>query len=243
MKTPTPALKSQIEALSGNVAVVNPQSHIARFIFGELKGGEHKHDYAMGVVHGAIEQALKGNQRDIPEAMKLCTGKSVKARAYLAGFHVIADSLKPITYIGKLADAANAAARTQIADHARAMACEFEVAYLATIENAKVEAAFNRKAKAKTVPAVADAAPVADAVADAAPVDEAVTMDIGTSVDAVVMALTQGMLDDAEIEALRVALSIQMDAVAAHAASSPATLAFNAAMTSADPVRELLAAH
>lgn len=207
-KAPTPAIKSQLEALSGKVATAAPQSHLARFIAGELKGGETKHNYAMSVIHSAIEQALKGNQRDIPEATKLCVGKAVKARAYLAGFHVIADSVKPIAYTGKLADAANAPVRTLIADHARAMACEFEVAFLATIENAKVEAAFVRAAKAKAAPAAPaegeEAAPVAAPVA----MVDAVIVDIATSVQAVVDALAAGLLEAGEMTAIANALAL-----------------------------------
>lgn len=205
-----PALKSQIAVMAGTVSNVTPQSHLARFVFGELKGGEHKHDFAMGVIHSAIEQALKGNQRDIPETVKLCTGKSVKARAYLAGFHVIADSVKPMTYTGKLADACNVLVRQQIVDHARAMACEFEVAYLATIENAKIEAAFARKAKAKTAPVVG--APASESANDetapavaTAPTIDATVMDV---VGATISAIQAGMLSAEELEMLRVALAI-----------------------------------
>jgi hypothetical protein len=213
-----PVIASQLKALSGNVAVINPQSHIARFIFGELKGGEHKHDYSMGIVRTAIQQALQGNTRDIPEAVKLCTGKSVKARAYLAGFHVIADSVKPMAYQGKLADKENVLVRQQIIDHAQFLSCEFEVAYLATIENAKIEAAFNKKAKAKTAPVVAAPADAAnEAVAPAsAPVMsvDSVVVDIATSVDAVVQALQAGMLSAHEIEMLALALAVAPEQVA-----------------------------
>lgn len=211
MKTPSATIKSQLTALAGAVATINPQSAIARFIFGEVKGGEAKHDFAMTMVHGAIEQALKGNQRDIPEAVKLCTGKSIKARAYHAGFHVIADSVKPMTYTGKLADADNASVRNAIATTARSLSCEFEVAYLATIENAKVEAAFNRKAKAKTVPTVASDAPASNDDTVPAPAVEAVTVDIGTSVEAVVQAIGAGMLNAGELEMIRLALALVAD--------------------------------
>lgn len=203
---PVAAIASQIAVMSGSVSVVAPQSTIARFIFGELKGGEHKHNFSMGVVSSAIEQALKGNQRDIPEAMKLCTGKSVKARAFLAGFHVIADSVKPVAYTGKLADKANDSVREVIASTARHLACEFELAYLATIENAKMEAAFNRKAKAKTAPAV-DAVESESAAPVAASVAPSVEMDVADVVDAAINAIRAGMLSAPELEMLRIALA------------------------------------
>lgn len=207
-KAPSNAIKSQLEVMAGKVPSVAPQSHLARFIAGEIKGGETKHDYAMTVIHGAIEQALKGNQRDIPEAVKLCTGKSVKSRAYLAGFHVIADSVKPHTYEGKLADAVNAPVRERIATEARSLACEFELAYLSTIEHAKVESAFNRAAKVK---AAAKVGATSEESTEAAPVTpvatvDAVVVDIATSVDAVVQAIKTGMLDAVELAMLRNAL-------------------------------------
>lgn len=196
---PKAVLKSQLEALTGTVKSNVAQSALARFIVGDLKGGEFKHDFAMSMIRAAIEQAYKGNQRDIPEAMALCTGKSAKARAYHAGFHAIADMVKPLTYAGKLADAGNASVREDIANQTQHASCEFEIAYLATVENIKVEATFARKAKAKakTTPATAapaTAAPVADA--------DTITVDIGTSVDAVVQALDGGLLNADELAAL-----------------------------------------
>lgn len=198
------SIKSQLEVMAGTVPSTAPQSHLARFIAGELKGGETKHDYAMSVVHTAIEQALKGNQRDIPEAVKLCTGKAIKAKAYQAGFHAIADSVKPLTYEGKLADAVNAPVRAQIADHGRAMACEFELAYLAVLQNAKVEAAFNRAAKTKSA-AKSAATGEGEETAPVIGVD-AVVVDIATSVEAVAQAIKAGLLDPVELALIRNAL-------------------------------------
>lgn len=217
------AIKSQLEVMAGTVKTINPQSAIARFIYGELKGGEHKHDYTMSVIAAAIEQAYKGNVRDIPEAVALCTGKSAKARAYHAGFHAIAEMVAPVKYIGKLADAGNASVREDIADKARAASCEFELAYLASIQNGKVEAAFNRKAKAKTAPVVADAV-TSDAPAMVA---DGVVVDIATSVDAVVLAMQAGLLSPDEMELLRVALAV----APTRNAADTAQLALNASRT------------
>lgn len=228
---PTTAIKSQLEVMTGKVKSVAPQSALARFIFGDLKGGEHKHNYAMSVIRAAIEQAYKGNTRDIPEALALCTGKAAKARAYQAGFHAIADMVAPVKYTGKLADADNASVRDAIASATNHAACEFEIAYLATAENIKVEAAFNRKAKAKAAPAVeAPAVAAVEAVAPVATVD-AVVVDIATSVEAVIKAMQAGLLDATEVQMLRVALS---------AVDTDATVAFNVAMASAEPVRAML---
>lgn len=207
---PTTAIKSQLEAMTGKVRTAAPQSALARFIFGDLKGGEHKHNYAMTVIRAAIEQAYKGNTRDIPEAVALCTGKSAKARAYQAGFHAIADMVAPVKYTGKLADADNASVRDAIASATTHAACEFELAYLATIENIKVEAAFNRKAKAKAAPAVDAPAVEASVEAVAAPVAtvDAVVVDIATSVEAVVKAMQAGLLSADEIDGIAAALTL-----------------------------------
>lgn len=227
---PTTAIKSQLEVMTGKVKSVAPQSALARFIFGDLKGGEHKHNYAMSVIRAAIEQAYKGNTRDIPEALALCTGKAAKARAYQAGFHAIADMVAPVKYTGKLADADNASVRDAIASATNHAACEFEIAYLATAENIKIEAAFNRKAKTKAAPAVE--APAVEAVAESAPVVLAASVvDIGDLTETVCKALAAGLLDAAEVQMLRVALS---------AVDTDATAAFNVAMAGAEPVRAML---
>lgn len=207
---PSNVLKSQLSALSGNVKTINPQSALARFVFGDIKGGEHKHNYAMSVIGQAIEQAYKGNTRDIPEAMALCTGKGAKSRAYHAGFHAMADMVAPVKYTGKLADADNASVREDIANRARVAACEFEIAYLATIENIKVEAAFTRAAKAKTAPAVAapaEAIAVPAVVADA-DADTGLMVDIALAVESTIKALDAGLLSAAEIDAIAAALAL-----------------------------------
>lgn len=235
---PSSALKSQLEVMSGAAKTVNPQSALARFVFGDLKGGEHKHNYAMSVVRSAIEQAYKGNTRDIPEAVALCTGKSVKAKAYQAGFHAIADMVAPVKYTGKLADADNASVRDVIASSTKHAACEFEIAYLATVENAKIEAAFNRKAKAKApaaepTPAANDETGATGAPA-AAPVADGLMVDIPMAVESVIKAMQAGLLNADEIDAVAAALTLH------NMTKIDATTAFNAAMLSAEPVRAML---
>lgn len=204
---PVPALKSQIEMMTGKVVAHAPQSAVARLIAGELKGGEVKHNYIMSVIASAIEQAYKGNTRDIPEAVKLCSGKAVKARAYCAGFHAIADMVAPIQYSGKLADAHNASVRADIADKSARAAAEFEKAYLMTFVDAKA-AALDKKAEkaateAKSVPA-AEVAPLA--VAPVATVD-AVVVNIDDSVNVVSNAIRMGVLDPVELALIRGALA------------------------------------
>lgn len=203
------AIKSQLAALSGTVPSAAPQSTLARHIAADLKGGETKHNYTMSVIAAAILQAYKGNLRDIPEAVKLCAGKSVKARAYLAGFQAVQESVRPVSYKGKLDSAENADVRDRIEGLARAAEFDFEAAYLAVFVNAKIESAANRKAK--TVPVVAESvAPVAQAESDDSAVDagESVTVDIGTAVDAVADAIRFGMLNADELTLIRAALAM-----------------------------------
>ncbi len=228
------ALKSQLASLAGTVPSGAPQSSLARYIVADLKGGEAKHNFTMQVIATAIVQAFRGNQRDIPEAVKVCAGKSVKARAYLAGFQAIANDVKPIPYTGKLDAASNAPVRDAIDSAARHAEFEFEAAYLAVMANAKIESAFNRKAKAKTAPAVAEVTEASAMPASDTPTAtvDATVVDIGDAVDAVVDAIKLGMLDAGELVLLRAAL-------AAHDTPT-ATEAFNAAMASAAPIRAML---
>lgn len=205
-------MKSQLSALQGSPAVAAPQSQLARFVFGEIKGGEARHDFAMSIIHGAVVQALKGNQRDIPEAVKFASGKSAKARAYFAGFHAIADSVKPVPYKGKLDAADNKAVRELIHTEGARIAADFELAYLAMLEQAKEERAAARASKAATAPAAAAADDNASASASndtpVATVEaEHAVIDIDTALDAVTRALAARLLSTDEVMALRVALS------------------------------------
>lgn len=226
-KTP----QSQLAIMSGAVATSAPQSQLARFIAADLKGGESKHNFGMTIIAGAINQALKGNQRDIPEAVKLCQGKSKKARAYCAGFQAIINDLSPVKYAGKLDAPVNAAAREQIALRSQALEFAFEGAYLIVINEPAAPKAAKVAAK-EPGDVVASVEPVMAVVADH------VTVELGTSVDAVCRALDQALLEPGEVLALRLALE-QFDNSAAGAASAAAAAAAIAAaaatMTSAEP--------
>lgn len=221
-------MKSQIEAMTGQVIHHPSQSDLARMIEGDLKGGEKKHDYIMSVIARAIEQAFKGNARDIPEAADLCTGRSVKARAYHAGFHAIADMVTPITYTGKLTGAHNASVREDIANKARYAASEFEKAYLMTFVDAKAERLdkkLEKAHKASTVPAAPEASLVPATLPMDVTVDDGkdVVVDIATTVEAVVQAMSLGLLTDCEMDSIAVALR-QYSAAKVAAVSSQAAI-------------------
>lgn len=205
---PKNAIASQLAAMSGKaVAPAAPQSRIARFINADIKGGEAKHDFIMSEIASAVVQALKGNQRDIPEAVKLCAGKSKKARSYQAGFQAIINDLKPEPYAGKYDSADNADVRERVTMRAATLNEAFEIAYL-SVFHAPVEPKAPKAKKATEATDAADAAD--DEAAPAAPAAmleaEHVVVSIDESVAAVVRALDGGLLETNEIQAIRLAL-------------------------------------
>lgn len=202
--------KSQLVAMSGKVATVNPQSSVARLVHAELKGGEAKHNFIIAVISDAILQAYKGNTRDLPEAMKLCAGKAVKARAFHAGFHAVVDMVAPIAYKGKYDAASNANVRATIVAAAQHASLEFERAYLDTFAVAKAEALDKKAEKAAAAPAlVADVAAAAAAAAPAPEVANVVaeSIDVGDLIATVTDAISVGAVSGANMLLLRAALA------------------------------------
>lgn len=205
------AIKSQLAALSGAVATVQPQSQLARMIVADLKGGEAKHNFHMSIIASAIVQALKGNQRDIPEAVKLCVGKSAKARSYHAGFAAIIHELAPVKYVGKLDLPTNAAAREEIALRSQALEFAFEGAFLAMLQQCKDESAASRAATKAEKDASAGAPVASDTSADApvaTVVAEHAVVEIDTAVDAVCRALDAKLLNADEVARIRYTLAL-----------------------------------
>lgn len=217
------ALKSQLESLTGKVPTAAPQSALARFIAGELKGGEVKHNFAMSVVRSAVEQAFKGNTRDIPEAIRLCQGKAVKAKAYAAGFHAIADMVEPVKYTGKLDSKENTPVREQIAQFTEASMLAFEKDYLDVFAMAKAEAADKKAAKAAEAEAAKGSASAPAGEGETAPV-LALTVDVpdvAANIDIVTNAIRMGLLSVEELALVRGALAMFDE----HGASQPEALA------------------
>ncbi len=202
-----------------------PQGQLARYVLADLKGGEVKHNYLMSVIATAIHEALKGNARDIKEAIALTQGKAKKARAYHAGFAAIAD-LAPVKYKGKLDAAENKAVREQIATTAQALEFAFEGAYLVVVNEPTVpKAKKSDPAPAKVVTATTD-----ENGAPAMTVDT-VVVDISQAVDAVADALKLGMVEPGELATIRAALLAYDDA---HGITTEGVAAFNAALVKAE---------
>lgn len=132
-------------------------STLARFVQGDIKGGEHAHAYRTEVIRTAIEQMFKGNYSPITEAAALTEGKAKKARAYHAGFAtfgVIGTDIKKVDYVGRFDAPENKLARDQVASLTEHHTCEFFRAF-------DVVMAEKAAPKAKAVPAAPAAAPAA----------------------------------------------------------------------------------
>ena len=192
-------------------STVAPQSAVARFVLADIKGGESAHNYRMTVVATAILEAYKGNPNNIAEAKTFSAGKSRKAKAYQAAFgalELLPDALVKLPYVGKWDASHNAMVREQAALLCKAAEFAFESAFLTATVNAKLEAD-----AAKAVAAQAKLDAPAEASTETEPTDapdmvaDGVTVDIGAAVEAVAMAVQQGMLQVDEMVILRAALA------------------------------------
>jgi hypothetical protein len=201
------AIKSQLAIMSGTVPANAPQSQLARMVAADLKGGEVRHNFHMTIIAAAIVQALKGNSRDIPEAVKLCNGKSKKARAYLAGFQAVADDLSPVRYAGKLDAPENKAARDEIALRSQALEFAFESAFLTTLQAETAPKKMNKKEAAEDKElAVAAYNALEEENTQLKAQLAAPMVEIDTAVEAVCRAIDGGLLNADELMGLRLAL-------------------------------------
>lgn len=199
--------QSQLAALTGAVATINPQGATALFVRADVQGKEHAQTYRLHVISTAVLELLKGNPRNLKEAMELVAqlGKGKKARAYAAGFAVLAD-VAPLARTGKWMDAQNAELRTQADTLTAAYVAQFASAH-ATVMAEKPAP----KAKKEAAPAPAPVAAESDASNSTdtvlVQVAETEAMDVGDVVAAAVNAIQQGMLQADELAALRAALA------------------------------------
>lgn len=205
---PSTSPQSQLKGLTGQPVAINPQGETARFMLGDIQGKEAATAFRLSMIHTAVLEVLKGNPRNLKEAVALAgqLGKGKKARAYAAGFAPLAD-VEALERVGKWMDSANAAVRTQADTLADAYTAQFASAH-ATVMAEKAAP----KAKKATTPeqalASVKAVEAAKASIDANATDDApVEMDIGELVDGVVSALQQGMLSAEEVTLLRAALA------------------------------------
>jgi hypothetical protein len=196
--------QSHLAALQGAVATVSPQGATALFVRADVQGKEHAQAYRLHVISTAVLELLKGNPRNLREAMELVAqlGKGKKARAYAAGFAVLAD-VAPLARTGKWLDAQNAELRTQADTLTAAYVAQFASAH-ATVMAEKP----TPKAK-KEVPAPAPAP-----VETAAPVDTIIveteqvgSLAVGDVIASAIEAIKQGLAEPGELEALRAALA------------------------------------
>lgn len=198
--------QSQLAIMAGAVATINPQGDTALFVRADVQGKEHAQAYRLHVISVAVLELLKGNPRNLKEAVALVAqlGKGKKARAYAAGFAVLAD-VAPLERTGKWMDAANADLRTQ--------ADTLTAAYVAQFASAHATVMAEKAApKAKKEPAPAPAPVAAESSGDHADTivietEETESMNVGDVVAAAVTAIQQGMLQSEELAALRAALS------------------------------------
>jgi hypothetical protein len=135
------------------MAEVKLVSSFARFVLGDIKGGDAAHAYRKEVMATAIEQAYKGNYSPITEAMTLTEGKAKKARAYAAGFAALGkigdvDGIIKVQYIGSLNSHENKAAREEIAAKAAASVN----AFFAAFDVVMAEKAEKKAKKAESAP-------------------------------------------------------------------------------------------
>lgn len=219
MKIAKPTIKSQVAAMDGVTRAKAPESAIAQFVNGDIKGGESAHNYRMTVVEAAIREAYKGNSRALIEARTFADGKGKKAKAYAAGFDAVGIPSR-VQYVGKLDSDANEAARAAIASGVAASAFDFEAAFLTVMS---VKPAPRAK---KT-----DAAPVevtTPAPAPAEPAFEEETIVADLEVSSVMLAATNaisgGIASADEVAAIRAALALY-DAASASADSWMETVA------------------
>lgn len=204
-------LKSQIESMSGTAAApaaTRAQSQLELFTLAAIKGGAHTRTLMLSLIAYNVMEAYKGNSRNITESLKLCTGTSVKARAFLAGFTVLKDITKAcpagsdVPYTGKWDATANKELRAQVDVLVQAKTAAFANAFDAVFAKDKAD---KEKAKAgKTAAALAADSDETAAPASTGESTEARAHDTAAAQDEAVQAmirlLRSGSLTGAQLD-------------------------------------------
>lgn len=217
--------QSQLAVMAGTVPAINPQGETARFLLADIKGKDAAASYRLSVIRTAVLELLKGNPRNLREAIDLSAqlGKGKKARAYAAGFAPLMD-LKALgatglfvgekrkdgtpetARTGKWSDSAMADVRTKADMLADAYTAQFASAHALVMAEKPVP-----KAKKATAPEAVAAVAAANASADSAAENSgdsgSVTLEVSDMVDTVVTAIQQGMLSAEELVMIRAALA------------------------------------
>lgn len=163
MKSATAAIVAHVQTAPATKVAV---STFARFVLGDIKGGEHAKAYRTDTIRAAIEQMFKGNYSPITEAATLTEGKAKKARAYAAGFAtfgVVGTDVKKVEYKGKLDSKENKEARDRIDSLTAHHTANFFIAFDAVMAEKPVK---------KAAPVAAPAPAPEPAPEQAAPADE-----------------------------------------------------------------------
>lgn len=180
-------------------------SSLARFVIGDIKGGEHAVNFRKETIRTALEQMFKGNYSPITEAAALTEGKAKKARAYHAGFAtlgVVGSDTKKIAYVGALTLPENKPVRDAI-DSATQHACaNFFIAFDTVMAE---KAAPKAKKEAVAAPALTATATPETETDDEPSLDAAA---MGAAAVATVLAMIRnGVLTPDQLEAIDEALA------------------------------------
>jgi hypothetical protein len=200
---------------------VAPKSEFGRFVLADVKKGDAAHAFRLSMIASAVLEGYKGNPNGLIEATAAAQGRSTIARAYQAGLSSL-PAITKLAYVGAWARTENAGIRKQAHDLTDEATGLFGAAFDAvfTEEKAKAKAkrdmareAAEQGLKEKEAAAQGEPSDAAEAIeaalAAAAGLEQAV--DIGAAVEAVVMAVQQGMLAADEVVLLRAALAAYDD--------------------------------
>lgn len=207
--------QSQLANQPINKQAATPQGDTALFVLADVRGKDAAVSYRLSVIRTAVLECMKGNPRNLKEAIATTAtlGTSAKAVGYAAGFAVLADVSAIERVAPKWMDAANAGIRTQADTLADALTQQFNSAYMAAVEakaaKAKQTRETNKAAKEAAAAALAAAQPAPAPAPAAEPAAEpaAVEVVVADVVAAAVNAINAGLLDSAELSALRAALA------------------------------------
>jgi hypothetical protein len=193
-------------------------SSFARFVLGDIKGGDAAHAYRKEIIATAIEQAYKGNYSPITEAATLTEGKAKKARAYAAGFAALGkvgdtDGIVKVSYIGSLNSHENKSAREEIANKTAASVSAFFAAF---------DVVMAEKGEKKTKKTESGAAAGADGAVSGAPMSDdemrhAAAVSLDESVTRMETTLRAGMLTGEQTDRIADALMASLTAEQLHA--------------------------
>jgi hypothetical protein len=176
------------------------KSEFGRFVLADVKKGDAAHAFRLQMIASAILEGYKGNPNGLTEAKQAAEGKSTIARAYQAGLASLPVVTK-LAYVGAWARTENADIRKQAATLADEATGVFGAAFDAVYTAEKNAAKAKRDAKAAAQPTTPTVTPATDEQA----------IDVSDAVEAVTLAIQQGMLSVDELLMLRLALVTQDD--------------------------------